>query len=150
MDKPRTIDSGSRDFADAIREADSARRHGHNALELNQACSFYLGNKHGLTPDQAVTRADDCRSHAFGHAEAERQALASLNGIMARAGGRSGDVFLVGRGLYRVCKPGLMAVYLGENPPGYEEIVAAFEPIEAPDERDEDMFVYGQMVHLPR
>lgn len=153
MTPPKTIDSGTRDYADALDAAEAARRHAREALELRQAAAFYLGDGHGLGRYEASLRADACRLDASGHAEAEALSLRRLNAVLLRHG-QPGEEFVVGRGIYRACNPGRMAAYLGVEPPGFEEIVRAFEPMDVPDDPARDEIAgraaeYAELVRIP-
>ena len=149
MPGPRTIDSGSPDFADAIAAATTARHNAAAAIESRQLARFYSGARHGIGHAEAEARVGLMLASSLRALHDEQRALRRLNAVLLHAGGSVGDEFLVGRGLYRATRPGQLATYLGEQVPGYDEIVAAFEPVEVPDDRDEDMAAYQGLVRFP-
>jgi hypothetical protein len=101
----------------ALAEHRNARRHAEAADTAASLAAFYSSDLHHLDADDAGRRAESYRRKMAAESDAESRALRLLNATLLGSGAVVGEEVEVGMAVYRVCREGAWAAYLGAVPP---------------------------------
>jgi hypothetical protein len=97
----------------ALSEHRAARRHAEAADTAASLAAFYSSDLHHLDAEEADRRVNDYRQAMRIESLRETGNLIALNSWLLYSGAEVGEEVEVGRAVYRACRPGFAAAYLG-------------------------------------